>query len=238
MTITHTQPAPTRRDRRLSATGGIGALAAAATFIFGIALFVTSLSDYTDGDSTVAESVDFLIGHQGTLFTWYLVIFLIFGVAIIPLARALHARLADVSPVLADISAVLAYIWAGLMFATGMISNIGITAVADLAETDAAAAQSLWSSIDTVTNGLGGGNELVGGLWILLVSIAAWASRRLPTGLNVVGIASGAAGLITLIPGLSDVGMIFGLGSIVWFAWAGIFLLRNPASVNSMEVTR
>ncbi|MEQ8842048.1 MAG: DUF4386 family protein [Acidimicrobiales bacterium] len=226
MTTIHTPPTPTRPGRYSAKAGGFGALVAATTFIFGIALLVSSLSDYTEGDPTPAESVEFLVGHQGTLFAWYLVIFLVFGAAIIPLARALHARLADVSPLLADASAVFAYIWAGLMFATGMISNIGITAVADLDETDPAAAETLWSSIDAVTEGLGGGNELVGGMWILLVSLAAWGSRRLPTGMNVIGVASGAAGLITLVPGLSDVGIVFGLGSIVWFAWAGIVLLR------------
>ena len=214
-----------------SRAGAIGALVAAATFVFGIALFVTSLSDYADTDATAAKSVEVLVGHQSTLFVWYLVIFLVFGVAIIPLARALHQRLADVSPQLADIGAIFAYIWAGLMFATGMISNIGITDVADLDETDPAAAEALWSSIDTVTNGLGGGNELVGGMWILLVSLAAWGTKRLPTGLNVLGIITAAAGLITLIPGLSDVGLIFGLGSIAWFAWTGIVLLRHPRAI-------
>ena len=211
-----------------SRAGAIGGLIAAAAFIFGIALFVTSLSDYTEGDLTVAESVDFLVSHQGTLFTWYFVMFLVFGVAIIPLARSLRERLHDVSPELADIGTVFAYIWAGLMFATGMVHNIGITAVADLDETDPAGAEALWSSIDTVTEGLGGGNELVGGMWILLVSLAAWGTTRLPKGLNVLGIISATAGLITLVPGLSDVGMIFGLGSIAWFAWAGLVLLRNP----------
>ncbi|MEO0494448.1 MAG: DUF4386 family protein [Actinomycetota bacterium] len=208
--------------------GAIGALIAAATFLFGIALFVTSLSDYTATDTTPEESVDFLIGHQGTLYVWYLVIFVIFGAAIIPLARSLHRRLVDVSPQLADIGAVFALIWAGLMFATGMISNIGIAAVADLDEADPDAAEQLWSAVDAVTDGLGGGNELVGGVWILLVSIAAWGTGRLPTGLNVLGLVSAVAALVTLVPGLSDVGMIFGLGSIAWFAWTGIVLLRRP----------
>lgn len=216
-----------------SRAGAIGGLIAAATFLFGIALFVSSLSDYTTDDATAAESVDFLVGHQTTLFVWYLVIFLVFGVAILPLARALRGRLVDVSPQLADIAAVFAYIWAGLMFATGMISNIGITAVADLDKTDPGAAEHLWSAINTVTDGLGGGNELVGGMWILLISLAAWGTGRLPTGLNVLGIISAVAGLVTLIPGLSDVGMIFGLGSIAWFAWTGIVLLRSPVAVTN-----
>ena len=213
-----------------SRAGAIGGLIAAAAFIFGIALFVTSLSDYTEGDATVTESLDFMVSHQGTLFAWYFVIFLVFGVAIIPLARSLRERLVDVSPELADIGAVFAYIWAGLMFATGMTSNIGMAAVADLNETDPAAAEALWSSIAAVTDGLGGGNELVGGMWILLVSLAAWGTKRLPKGLNVLGIISAVAGLITLVPGLSDVGMIFGLGSIAWFAWTGIVLLRRPTT--------
>ncbi len=210
-----------------SRAGAIGGIVAAASFIFGIALLVTSLSDYTEGDATPAESVEFLVGNQSTLYVWYFVIYLVFGVAIIPLARSLRERLVDVSPELADVGAVFAYIWAGLMFATGMTKNIGIAAVADLDETDPAAAEALWSSISTVADGLGGGNELVGGMWILLVSLAAWGTKRLPRGLNVLGIISAASGLITLIPGMSDVGIIFGLGSIAWFAWTGIYLLRN-----------
>ena len=224
--MTTTTPTTTADQLGSSRAGAVGALTAAATFVFGIALLVTSLSGYID--ATAAESVDFLVSHQTTLFAWHFVIFLVFGVAIIPLARALHRRLADVSPQLADIGAVFAYIWAGLMFATGMISNVGITAVADMEEIDPAAAQALWSSIDTVTEGLGGGNELVGGMWILLVSLAAWGTKRLPKGLNVLGIISAVAGLITLVPGLSDVGIIFGLGSIAWFAWTGFVLLRSP----------
>ena len=229
MTITTTHN-PTSDHLGTSRAGAIGGLVAAAAFIFGIALLVTSLSEYTDGDASPAESVDFMVSNQTTLYVWYLVIFLVFGVAIIPLARTLHQRVADVSPQMADIGAVFAYIWAGLMFATGMTHNIGMAAIADLNETDPAAAETLWSAISTVADGLGGGNELVGGMWILLVSLAAWGTGRLPRGLNVLGIISAVAGLITLVPGLSDVGgMIFGLGSIAWFAWTGIVLLRTTS---------
>jgi hypothetical protein len=237
MTITKHRAEIEAADRPTLISGGIGALVAAATFIVGIALLVTTLSDYTEGDLSRAESISFLIDNEMTFYFWYLLIFLIFGIAIIPLARALHLRLRDTSPLLADVGTVFAYIWAGLMFATGMTHNIGMAAVIDLNDTDPAAAESLLSSIETVADGLGGGNELVGGMWILLVSIAAWARRSLPISLNVVGIASGAAGLVTLIPGLSDVGMIFGLGSILWFAWVGIVLLRTTTKTTASAVS-
>ncbi len=88
------------------------------------------------------------------------------------------------------------------------------------------------------TNGLGGGNELVGGLWVLLVSIAGWRTRALPRALNAVGIVSAAAGLITVIPGFEDVGMVFGLGLIVWFAWLGTVLLRAHRNADDGDLYR
>ena len=235
MTSTLTNRHDPTVDRRSTRAGGLGGLIAAATFVFGIALFVTALSDYTSGDPTPAESVAFVTSHETTFHLWYLVIFLVFGAAIIPLALALHRRLRSASPLLADVGAVFALIWAGLMFATGMIANIGIGAVGELAETDPAQAEALWPSIDTVTDGLGGGNELVGAMWVLLVSVAAWSARALPRSLNALGIVSAVAGLVTLIPGLSEVGMLFGLGLIVWFAWVGVVLLRPDRTAPRAE---
>ena len=54
--------------------GGIAALIAAATFIFGIVMFVTLLSDYTTGDPTPSESVAFLADHQAAFQIWNIVI--------------------------------------------------------------------------------------------------------------------------------------------------------------------
>jgi hypothetical protein len=211
---------------RLDRIGGAAALVAAGTFGYGIAMFATSLADYTDPDATPAESVDFLVGHQGQLLAWYIGIFIVFGAALVPFALALRQRLVDRAPVLANTATVFAAIWAALMYATGMVSNIGIEAVADLADTDPDRAVSVWSAIDTVTNGLGGGNELVGGIWIGLVSLAGFATARLPRWLNVTGAVTAIAGLVTVVPQFEVVEMVFGLGSIVWFIGAGIVLLR------------
>ena len=93
MTSTLTTQSPPGHEPSGARAGAVGALVAAATFIFGIALFATSLIDYTSGDPTPAESVAFLGEHETTFFVWYLVIFLVFGAAIIPLARTLHHRL-------------------------------------------------------------------------------------------------------------------------------------------------
>ena len=231
MTTTHTEavgpPGTEAPGNRTGSIGGVAALLAAATFVYGIVVFATTVADYTDPDATAAESVDFLVGHQGALLAWYIGIFIVFGAALVPLALALRQRFVDRTPLLANTAAVFAVIWATLMFATGMVSNIGIEAVADLAANDPGGAADLWNAIDTVTNGLGGGNEIVGGIWILLVSVAGLLTARLPRWLNVVGFLTALGGLVTVVPGLEAAEMAFGLGSILWFVGIGLSLLRS-----------
>lgn len=213
--------------------GGVAAIVAAATFVFGIVLFATALSDYATGDPTPAESVEFVVGHQTTLFVWYLVIYIVFGVALVPLVLAIHERVSMESPFVARIATAFGIVWAGLVVASGMIANLGIGAVADLYETEPTQAESVWSSLDTVQNGLGGGNELVGGVWILLVSATALASGSLPRLLCYLGAASGVAGVVTVLPALEVVGAVFGVGLIVWFTWVGLLMVRAPGGANA-----
>ena len=229
MTITAptSTAAPGTERKVLARAGGTAAILAAGTFGYGIAMFATTLVDYTDPDATPAESVDFLLDHQGPLLAWYIGIFIVFGAALVPMGLALRARLAGAAPLLANTGMVFAAIWATLMYATGMISNIGIEAVAGLAESDPDRAVTVWSTLDTVTNGLGGGNELVGGIWILLASIAGLLTARLPRWLNVVGIATAVAGLATIVPDFEVIEMVFGFGSIIWFIGIGLALLRD-----------
>jgi hypothetical protein len=52
----------------------------------------------------------------------------------------------------------------------------------------------------------------------------------LPRALNYLGVVIGVAGLLTVVPALEAIGVLFGLGLIVWFVWVGIFLLRSSAS--------
>jgi hypothetical protein len=119
-------------------------------------------------------------------------------------------------------------IWAGLVIASGMISNIGTAVVVDLYSTDPNQAATTWLAISPVVEGLGGGNEVVGGIWTLLVSAAALRAGLLHRALNYVGVVVGMAGILSAVPALGEVGGgIFGLTQIVWFVGLGILLLRN-----------
>ena len=127
-------------------------------------------------------------------------------------------------------------LWAVVLVASGMIFNAGVAAVVDLHATSPAQAVAVWQAVEPVADGLGGsGGELLGGLWVLLVSLAARRTRRLPTALNWLGVVIGSAGLLSVVPALRDFGYAFGLLQIVWFVWLGVALLRIPPRSLDLE---
>jgi hypothetical protein len=85
-----------------------------------------------------------------------------------------------------------------------------------------------WLAINPVVEGLGGGNEIVGGIWALLVSVAALRAGLLHRALNYFGVVVGLTGILSAVPALGEIGGgIFGLTQIIWFVGLGLILLRT-----------
>jgi hypothetical protein len=174
------------------------------------------------------QQVELFAANQTSLYAMYLLIYVVFGVVLVPLVLVLHARLKTDAPMLMGATTAFGLIWAGLVIASGMIANLATGVVVDLYSTDPAQATTVWLAVSPVIDGLGGGNEIVGGIWTLLVSVVALRTRALHRVLNYVGLVVGAAGVLSAIPGLGEVGGgIFGLTQIVWFVGLGILLLRT-----------
>ena len=125
------------------------------------------------------------------MYLWYLTIYVVFGVFLVVLSLALYERLKAGSPAVAQTATAFGIIWAGLVIASGMVANVGTGVVVDLYSRDPAQAASLWLAVNSVVRGLGGGNEIVGGLWVLLVSWAALRAGELPRLLNYLGLVLG-----------------------------------------------
>ena len=214
----------------LQKSGGISALMEALIYLAGMIFFLLVV-DYTAVTDPL-QKVTLLVDNQAMLYVMNLLIYVIFGVLLIILALALHDRLKASSPALMQVGTALALIWAGLVIASGMVANIGTAVAVNLYSTDPAQASTVWLAIEAVADGIGGGNEIVGGLWTLLVSWAAIRSGEFPRLLNYLGLIVGAAGVVSAIPALGEIGgMIFGLGQLVWFAWLGVAMLRStPAA--------
>jgi hypothetical protein len=223
--------------KTLQKFGGFAALYMAVAYLIGMVIFLVILDYPSITDQ--AQKIALLVDKQMVFFSTNLLMYVFFGVFLIVLTLALYDRLKSGAPAIMQVATVIGIIWAGSLIASGMVSNAGIAPVVALYAKDPAQAALTWQGIETVASGLGNGNgEILGGLLTLLVSLAALRAGGLPKGLNILGLLVGAVGLISIIPGLTEVMVgVFGLSQIIWFVWLGIVLLRkNPVKTATNEL--
>ena len=213
---------------RRQKVGGLAALYLAAAFVVAMPYFLVFVKYPSVVDPL--EKVALLVRNHDSMRVMYLVTYVIFGLVLAVLALTLYARLRDEAPILAQAATAVGLIWAVVLVASGMIFNAGVAAVVGLHGASPAQAVSAWQAIEPVAQGLGGsGGELLGGLWVLLVSVAALRTKGLPRVMNWLGVAIGVAGVLSVVPALNDLAYGFGLLVIAWFAWLGIVMLRTTA---------
>jgi hypothetical protein len=211
----------------LQKIGGVAALFEAAIYISAF-VFFGAFWDYPVSTDDTHKFI-FLTNNQVILSIVNLTMYVAFGLFLAVLVLAVHQRMKTKAPVLSQTASVFGIIWVGLVIASGMIANVGLGAVIDLSAKNAEQAMTLWVVINTIVEGLGGGNEVVGGLWVLLLSVAGLKIIELPKLLNCFGLFIGTVGILTIYPAeiLTE---IFGLGQILWFSWLGMAMLMSPQS--------
>jgi hypothetical protein len=215
--------------KNLQKMGGIAALYSGAAYVVGMMgfLLVVDVSGVVDPVQKVALMAD----NQAFLYIMYLITYVVWAVFLVVLALALYERLKAGSPAMVQTATVFGMIWACVIIVAGTIHNSGMDTVVDLYGTNPDQAGTVWLAIDSVFAGLGGSNEVLGGIWTLLVSWAALRAGGLPRALNYLGVAVGVAGIVSAVPALAELFIyIFALGGIVWFIWLGIVMLRGRTS--------
>jgi hypothetical protein len=181
--------------------------------------------------------VAFVAGNQGLVYLWNLVAYWGSAVTLVAMMLALHERLKPAAPGGAQVAAAFGLIWAALIIGSGnlMLRDVGV--IAELYASDPAQAAAAWVTLEAVENGIVSGNEVVGSLWVLLLSLTAWRTGELPKTLNVLGLFISLAGLLTILPLLAEpLSMLFGVGMIIWSAGIGVTLLRAPSPITRRAV--
>lgn len=213
---------------RKQRVGGVAALYLALAYLVAMPFFLifVKYQDVVDP----AEKVAVIVRHHASMQVMYLVTYVVFGLVLAVLTLTVHARLKDDAPNMAQAATVAGLVWAVVLVASGMIFNAGMAAVVGLHAAGPSQAVAAWQAIEPVAQGLGGsGGELLGGLWVLLVSVAAVRTARLPRGLGWLGVVIGGAGVLSVVPALDGLGYAFGVLQIAWFVWLGVVLLRTPS---------
>jgi len=202
--------------------GGISAIFEAIIYVAAFVFFGAFWNFPTDANSV--QTFAFLAENQVILSFVNIIMYVVFGIFLAVLVLAIYERLKNNSPTLSQIASIFGVIWVGLVIASGMIANIGLSTALELSTKDPEQAMTVWRAIYSVVEGLGGGNEVVGGLWVLLLSFAALKGDELSKRLNYFGLFVGSVGILTLYPAevLTE---IFGVSQIIWFSWLGATMI-------------
>ena len=206
--------------------GGIAALYVAVAYLAAIPYFVL-LVDYPSATDPVSK-VALLRDNLTSMYLMHVVCFQLVALAMIVVTVATYQRLKDRCPGTAQLAAAVGLIHAGLLLASVQVFNYGMDTVVRLFATDPDQAVSAWQTFEPVALALGGsGGQLVGGTWVLLVSVAAMRAKEFPTALNWLGAGIGTAGILSTLPALSMLEVVYELLMIGWFGWLGIAMLRS-----------
>jgi hypothetical protein len=219
-----------RNSNQLQKMGGAAGVIHGVAYLVSIIFFVVLLSPLLNADP--GQYMAFIASNHVLMRGGILIAYWLTGATLVVLALALNERLKLGAPVLVQVATVFAFIWAGLCIGSAnlMINNFGV--VVKLYGQDPTQAATVWSALEAVEIGLVSGNEIIGSLWVLLLSLAALRSGELTRGLNYLGIVLGALGIFTsllsfVIPEAKDLIMIFGLGMIAWSIWVGTVMVRT-----------
>ncbi len=218
----------------LQKVAGISAIIEALIYIVAFVYFGAFGAYPSEG--TASEIMAYLAENQFVFSMIYFLMYVVFGIFLAVLVVGLYEKLKQTNDPIVKVGSVFGVVWVVLVIASGMLANIGLSHAINLMDLSSEKAFDMWRMISVLIESLGGGNELVGGLWVLLVSIAALKAEEFPRGLNYLGIIVGVSGIATIYPD-EVFTEIFGVTQIIWFVWLGISMLGQSNAIKSIQPT-
>ncbi len=210
---------------KLQKIGGICAILEAFIYITAF-IFYGGIIVFPNANASANEKLNFLTNNYNTLSVLNFITYVLFGILLAILVVAIHQRLKTFNPVFSKLTFSFGILWVGLVIACGMITNIGLHHVVTSNASTPENTMLIWSSVSIITEGLGGGNEIVGGIWVLLISVFTLKNDIFSKPLNILGCIVGLSGILSVYP-LDIFTEIFGVSQIVWFIWIGVFMIRK-----------
>lgn len=205
--------------------GGFAAIGMALCYI-SVAVIFFGLLSAPPGTDTLGR-IQYLQQEYTLVATGYGIGYLLFGVLLAMLLQTLQQAVPNKHAATAALADRFGNVWVVLMMASGMAVLIGLDKIFRLAASEPVQAVALYHSSGLLTDALGGGIELVGGLWVLLLSIAGLQQQWLPRAVHLLGLLVGSLGILTVLHTAPYLKEAFGLSQLMWFIWLGVLLLSS-----------
>lgn len=216
-------------DKHVNKFGGVAAITQLLAYIVGIAILVGIWipAGFDPENTDALKNLQFFSDNYNATFALNVGVYVISSIFQVILAIAIYHKFKDRCPIFNQATAVIGLIWAGVLMAAAMISAIALNVGVDLLETNQDQAIVFWTTIRAVSEGLGGGTEFVGGLWVLMVSIIGIKTDVFGKAINYLGFALGLVGVLSILPNMGDLISAFAMGILLWFLLLGIDMYKG-----------
>lgn len=208
----------------LRMAGATSALLMAFIYLLGFAIFFLALDP--GRDLTRDESIQFLNENRLIVLPTMFVLYVLAGFNLLILVQSLAGEVKDRVPWQSQTALIIGSIWCVMVIVAGFVYLTGMQAVFSLYPENAEQALALALMVNTVFESLGGGNELIGGVWTVLISCLLLNVTPDYKILHFFGIVVGIAGVVSIVPILAEAATLFGLGQIFWFIGLGVRFLK------------
>lgn len=195
----------------------------------GMFIIFALLLNFPQSD-VVSDKIAYIASQEVKVSLGYIIGYLVFACLLLVAVQAAHRYLNIKTSALLNYTSAFGYIWVVLMMCSGMLALVGVNTMIKLFLQENSNAETVFYIYATVVNGLGGGIELVGALWVLLISVYGLKTSQLTKPTNVLGVAIGVIGILTLNQAIPEFKDAFGLLQIIWFVMMGFVLLKNNST--------
>jgi len=93
-------------------SGAVAAISQALCYVVGFALLATAMNPGDTEGWTQVQKLEFILDRESLFAFWTIVIYVVFGVALVVLAVVLHRLLQPLTPLLASIGTPFGLLWA------------------------------------------------------------------------------------------------------------------------------
>ncbi|PCE66313.1 hypothetical protein [Sediminicola luteus] len=187
----------------------LGAWGCFTAYVVGITLYLFAFGEAQPLD------LDMILTQRPLYESWITIIYIGFGLALVLLNHGLKQGVSE-----DQVFYPLGNIWATMVLASGFILLVGLDKTAQM--TDPEQAQQHWVSLSLIQDALGGGIELLAGLYTLLVSRSLYKIGVFSRWKTAWGYVVGALGILSLFSPLRTSVLAFGLGQLLWFLLLGL----------------
>lgn len=187
------------------------------SFVFGLVLLISKFQYLQDENLSHVQILDMLLSDIHYFQSWNIVVYLIYGMSLLHLTVTLFFATKRTMPQIATGFLVVGSVWSGYMLCSGGIAISLINSISKIYKYNSELAVEIWISGSLVHESIGGGNELVGAIWLGLISYIYPKGKGLSMATKRFGYVVAFLGLCTLFDPYETFSSLFGVGLILWF---------------------